>query len=614
MEINKAERSLKIKIAYYGPATCGKTTNLNVLYQQALGPRKGDFISVNSQQDRTILCDLLPLRAGGFCGYDVRLRLLAVPGQSMYLVSRRAVLKGSDGVVFVANSATDRWHDNIQSFAEMGTHLRAQQIDPATVPLVLQYNKRDLPQVLELDALHRGLNQRGVPAFAGVARTGDGVLETLSAILELTLEDLVRRYPALVLPPQQTVSAWTARSLRSIFGRDNLSGIVAEEETPSSRPLKLRIAMSEETGRATGGAADTRSAESLAESYAEASAELSLALNDMRLERDRIQGRLTEVQTALELAEEDTAPLDVERRAQRVLGILAGAAEASNASFFATLGDVAEVLLLPPLVSDPLARLPSGVAFLGGQVGLRMAQLHLAGDDVDLTEALARAEPPFQAVALVPLRSAERPLGLALLYYWPHASLPTPDLLSHLTLLARVLAGPLEATAAREATTDAARLRILSRASAAAMVSVLTRLSLGALRRQPLAVEDLLTPLRAPGVKVLVEPGTPAIQGDAALLRFAVTTLIHRCEAAALDRGEVPVIRVRAAALDFAVQIHVMSGAVGASHEEARARPGYDDDAEMSAVNAILAQHGSYFVAPEGEASATHFTLQFDAL
>ena len=131
MEINKAERSLKIKIAYYGPATCGKTTNLNVLYQQALGPRKGDFISVNSQQDRTILCDLLPLRAGGFCGYDVRLRLLAVPGQSMYLVSRRAVLKGSDGVVFVANSATDRWHDNVQSFAEMGTHLRAQQIDPA---------------------------------------------------------------------------------------------------------------------------------------------------------------------------------------------------------------------------------------------------------------------------------------------------------------------------------------------------------------------------------------------------------------------------------------------------------------------------------------------------
>jgi len=275
---------------------------------------------------------------------------------------------------------------------------------------------------------------------------------------------------------------------------------------------------------------------------------------------------------------------------------------------------VPEILLLPPLVSDPLTRLPSGSAFLGGQVGLRMAQLHLAGDDVDLTEALARAEPPFQAVALVPLRSAERTLGLALLYYWPHASLPTPDLLSHLSLLARVLAGPLEATAAREAATDAARLRILSRASAAAMVSVLTRLSLGALRRQPLSLEDLLTPLRAPGVRVEVHPGTPAIQGDAALLRFAVTTLIHRCEAAALDRGEMPVIRVRAAALDDAVQIHVTSGSVGAGHEAEHSREGYDDDAEMGAVNAILAQHGSYFVAPEGEVSASHFILQFDVV
>ena len=91
-----------------------------------------------------------------------------------------------------------------------------------------------------------------MPAFEAVARTGDGVLETLSAILDLTLEDLVRRHPALVLPPQQTVSAWTARSLRSIFGRDTLSGIVAEEEAPSSRPLKLRIAMPEEAGRPAG--------------------------------------------------------------------------------------------------------------------------------------------------------------------------------------------------------------------------------------------------------------------------------------------------------------------------------------------------------------------------
>ena len=615
MELNRADRSLKIKIAYYGPATSGKTTNLHVLYQQALSPRRGDFVSVNSQQDRTILCDLLPLRAGGFCGFDVRLQLLAMPGQSIYLVSRRAVLKGSDGVVFVANSAVDRWHENIQSFAELNTHLRAQQLDPATVPLVFQYNKRDLPEVLEIQALNHGLNQRGAPAFAAVARTGEGVLETLAAILDATLEDLCRREPALVLPPRQTVSAWTARAIRSVFGRDSLSGLVTEDERPVASRLKLQIAMPEGAGRASGAHADVRSAESLAESYAQASAELALAMNDLHLERDRAQARLAEVQSALEMADAaGPTPFDLEARALRVLEILSRSVDASNASFFLTLGEAPEILLLPPLLADPLARTPGGAAFLEAQYFLEQVELHLAGEEEILAEALAKAEPPFQAVAVVPLRSAERLLGLVLVYFWPHAALPSTDALAHLGLLARVLAGPLEATAAREAVTDAARMRTLSRASASAMVSVLTRLPPNALRREPLVMEDLLAPLRAPGVKIRVAAGTPPIQGDPALLRFALTTLVHRCEAAALDRGEAPEIRVQAGALDFAVQIHVMSGGIATGQPTAHPRPDFDADAEVSAVNAVLAQHGGYFVVPEGEVSATHFILQFDAL
>ena len=612
MELNKAKRSLKLKIAYYGAATCGKTTNLNVLYQQALGPRKGDFISVNSQQDRTILCDLLPLRAGGFCGYDVRLQLIAVPGQSIYLISRRAVLKGSDGVVFVANSASDRWHDNVQSLSELGTHLRAQQLDPATIPLVLQYNKRDLPQVLEIEALNRGLNHRGVPALPAVARKGEGVLETLRAILDLALEDLCRRHPDLELPPEQPVSAWTRRALRSVFGRDSLAGVVPEEEAPAARPLKLQIPMPEEVGRA-GAAQDLRSAESLVESYAQAAADLGAALNDVRQERDTAQARLAEVQLALKMAEAGSAPLDVEARALRVLEILAVAADASNASLYLTLGEVPEILLLPPMVADPQARTPAGVALLEAQRQVADVQLVLAGEEADLALALATAEPPFKAVVYVPLRSAERLLGLALLYFWPHATLPSEDSLAHLGLLARVLAGPLEATAAREATTDARRLRTLSRASATAMVSVLTRLRPDALRRQPLAVEDLLAPLQAPGVQVRVEAGTPRIEGDAALLRFALTTLIHRCEAAALDRGETPEIRMRAAGTGYGVQIHVASGGPASEAHASRARPDFDHDAEVSAVNAVLSQHGGFFVVPEGDVSATHFTLQFDA-
>ena len=107
-------------------------------------------MSVNSQQDRTILCDLLPLKSVGFRGLDLRFQLAAVPGQAIYAPARRVVLRGSDGVVFVANSAIDRWHENVQSFRELQGHLLAQQLDPATIPMVLQYNKRDLPDAARL--------------------------------------------------------------------------------------------------------------------------------------------------------------------------------------------------------------------------------------------------------------------------------------------------------------------------------------------------------------------------------------------------------------------------------------------------------------------------------
>ncbi len=130
VEFNRQERIVKVKIAYYGPAVGGKTTNLKVLYDRARGGRRGEFVSVNSQQDRTILCDLLPLKSGGFRGFDLRFQLAAVPGQAIYAPARRVVLRGSDGVVFVANSATDRFHENVQAFRELQGHLLAQQLDP----------------------------------------------------------------------------------------------------------------------------------------------------------------------------------------------------------------------------------------------------------------------------------------------------------------------------------------------------------------------------------------------------------------------------------------------------------------------------------------------------
>ena len=139
------------------------------------------MISVNSAQDRTILFDLLPLKTPGFRGFDLRLQVLAVPGQAMYAATRRLVLKGADSLVFVANSALDRWEENLQSYREMTQNLLSHHLDPGQMPLVFQYNKRDLPQVLEVEALDRALNTRKTDVVPAVAMRGEGVLETFIA-------------------------------------------------------------------------------------------------------------------------------------------------------------------------------------------------------------------------------------------------------------------------------------------------------------------------------------------------------------------------------------------------------------------------------------------------
>src|SRR5512134_43573 len=125
VELNHRQRTIKIKIVYYGPPVGGKTTNLQVLHGNASLERRGEMVSINSAQDRTILFDLLPLRAASFRGFEMRLQLLAVPGQAVYLATRRLVLKGADALVFVANSAADRWEENVQVFRVMTDSLLA---------------------------------------------------------------------------------------------------------------------------------------------------------------------------------------------------------------------------------------------------------------------------------------------------------------------------------------------------------------------------------------------------------------------------------------------------------------------------------------------------------
>jgi signal recognition particle receptor subunit beta len=239
VELNHRERTIKVKLVYYGPPVGGKTTNLQVLHRCADAKRRGDLISINSAQDRTILFDLLPLRTPGFRGFDLRLQVLAVPGQAMYSATRRLCLKGADSLVFVANSALDRWEENIQSFREMTQNLLSHHLDPTAMPLVFQYNKRDLPQVLEIEALDRALNARKAEVVPAVAVRGEGVLETLGAILARTAEDLASRYAVLDVKEGAPARQWAEQALLELFGRTRLSPEPAAPSRGASPPSSL---------------------------------------------------------------------------------------------------------------------------------------------------------------------------------------------------------------------------------------------------------------------------------------------------------------------------------------------------------------------------------------
>ena len=612
-EINHRDRSIRVKIVYYGPAVGGKTTNLKVLFDRALGGRRGQFLSVNSAQDRTILCDLLPLRSGGFRGHELKLQLAAVPGQAMYAASRRIILRGVDGIVFVANSATDRWHETQQSFQEMTANLLAQRLDPRRIPLVLQYNKRDLPQVMAIADLSRALNDRRALEFAAVASKGEGVLETFSAILALVVDDLRRSYAPLQLPEGQTIEGWTRQAVLGMFGALKLEPRPeAESESGRAAPIehmKVRIFTPQDAPVAATAGADSKATDVLAESYAEASAQLGIAVNELREERDLLRVRLDEVQRALELATEAPGETDVEARVRAILQVLVTGASASGATLLLYTGEAAQVLALPPLVADPLSRTIWGTSHVEAQRRLAEPQLAEADSSAELAQALRAGEPSFEAVAYVPLRSAERLLGIALLYFDANAAVPTRERLVHVGFLARVLSGPLEAMAAREATLAGDRQKVLSRASAAAVASLLTRLPSHLARRQHLRLAEVLSPLRVPGIVLDLRSPEATVVGDAALLRFTFATLVRQCETDALERNRIPEVSLTVEESEGAVHVLITGG--GRTSVMTAPERGLDlTDAEMSVVHAIVALHGGVLVSGRGEDDSPLFTVE----
>ncbi len=188
--INYASREINCKIVYYGPGLCGKTTNLQFVYQKTAPEAKGKMISLATETERTLFFDFLPLALGEIRGFKTRFHLYTVPGQVFYDASRKLILKGVDGVVFVADSQEERYEANIESLENLKFNLAEQGYDIDKIPFVMQYNKRDLPNVTPLEELRKELNLRNDPEFEACAHTGEGVFETLKAVAKLILIDL----------------------------------------------------------------------------------------------------------------------------------------------------------------------------------------------------------------------------------------------------------------------------------------------------------------------------------------------------------------------------------------------------------------------------------------
>jgi len=179
---NYKSRELIAKVVYYGPGRCGKTTNLQQVHAKMRPETRSDLLSVATETDRTIYFDLLPLNLGTISGMKFMVRLFTVPGQVYYSETRKLVLKGADGVVFVGDSQNHMMDENRQSLADLKANLAANGLDYATIPLVMQWNKRDLPQLISEAELDATLNERSVKAIPAIAARGNGVLETLRAI------------------------------------------------------------------------------------------------------------------------------------------------------------------------------------------------------------------------------------------------------------------------------------------------------------------------------------------------------------------------------------------------------------------------------------------------
>ncbi len=267
VSINYASREINCKIVYYGPGLSGKTTNLQFVHGKVPSKSRGDLISLATEADRTLYFDFLPVDVGQIAGFNTKFQLYTVPGQVFYDATRRLVLRGVDGLVFVADSQPEKMDENIESLSNMFDNLKTCGIDAESIPLVFQWNKRDLPDVLPVAELEGQLNPKGMPSFEGVATTGIGVFDTLKMITKLVLENAksraVARAPAappVRQPAPEPVSAGAPSNSSPQWSASSGGSATATQTAPAETtavPMPSTIHR-EPSLRVRGGSAKTR--------------------------------------------------------------------------------------------------------------------------------------------------------------------------------------------------------------------------------------------------------------------------------------------------------------------------------------------------------------------
>ena len=486
VEINHKERFLRAKILYYGPAAGGKTTTLQTIHRLARGERRQELVSVNTAQDRTILFDLLPLSTPAFRSYELRFQIVAVPGQKFYGATRKMLLQNADSIVFVANSATDRWQENLQSMKEMTEYLLDHGIEPSTIPIVFQYNKRDLPDTTDMKIMERGLNARSAPSFSAIATEGRGVLETFAAALERTMHELATRYKiGEGLGDARSAKEWASRTLLEIFGTtlDSLAKSGVPEppsEPPPSRIFRVKApklsavtgslpapALDSSASSYGGGSSppvqsssagslelDTESANAMVESYAEAASRLADHISELtektEVEAKRVEAFTVVADVAKKLFEAtpDETPVLLEGLVDSLCNML----RCTQASLSVIRPDGNfEQVVGHGLQVDPLegAKTPGGRPLAQAIVDSAQPMVQVRGDAGALEDAMDRAGVECVAVVALPMRTPVHALGLLTFYLPQEAPAPNKDTIAHLE---RVV---LELTMALEVISDA---------------------------------------------------------------------------------------------------------------------------------------------------------------